>query len=43
MRIPSGIFVAVKLMKFEEYCPFTLGSQYGTAYLIFSSNVPSNM
>ena len=33
MRIPSGIFGTVKLMKFQ--CPFTLGSQYDIAYLVF--------
>ena len=34
MRISSGIFGAVKLMKFFQ-CPFTLGSPYDIAYLVF--------
>ena len=35
MRIPSGIFGAVKLMKFQQYS-FTLGSLYDIAYLVFN-------
>ena len=32
-------FGPVKLMKFQKYCPFTLGFPYDTAYLVFSSKV----
>ena len=33
MRIPSGIFGAVKMMQIQ--CLFTLGSPYDIAYLVF--------
>ena len=35
----SGIFGAVKLMKFKQSCPFSLGSPCDIAYFVFPSKV----